>query len=491
MADDLYKHRFYQAALERYVQIADQNPHRLEGDEARLKIGLCLSAQGEAEGARKTFRSLTAGPLQPHALAEEAAVEFSGVEGTDPRRGLQVFADLLDRFPESHARVRAVGVARRAWSVWDRRIFSENLAEDQELCRQLNLLAASTYDPPMQSQLKCWLAACVFMMRLGRYREALESAQTAADRTYARRRGFNRVAYVLTAAALAAGRDDLLPLAHWNLIHVGILRTDWSTSLPMHIAVRGLFPAAAGAPAANLSEKLAADLSLRDAISLYLAAGRPDAAARLAARLGERSAPPQTDLYRTVTPLQESGREDLWKLALDFLASLNAGAIGARIPSEDRRVYADYPRLEATVSARWHLEIEGDLAAAAAALKGVAPPSPHCLFTDTFVLQVMLASLGHVKSPSVAQLSAALEKHLSGTPLDLARMFLGEKEPAPGELWPHPLWRPEWRLWLAIWLAEKGQRERALEVVTPSRDERYGLANCQPGIARLIERLKA
>ncbi|MHC4917087.1 MAG: diguanylate cyclase, partial [Planctomycetota bacterium] len=114
MADDLYKHQFYKAAVERYVQIADQNPHRLEGDEARLKIGLCLAAQGEAEAARKTFRSLASGPLRPHALAEEAAVEFSDAEGTDPRRGLQLFAELLDRFPDSHARVRVVAVARKA-----------------------------------------------------------------------------------------------------------------------------------------------------------------------------------------------------------------------------------------------------------------------------------------------------------------------------------------------------------------------------------------
>ncbi|MHC4914694.1 MAG: hypothetical protein ACYTGB_04310, partial [Planctomycetota bacterium] len=45
MADDLYRHGFSQAALDRYLLVADQNPDRLEGDEARLKIGICLAEQ--------------------------------------------------------------------------------------------------------------------------------------------------------------------------------------------------------------------------------------------------------------------------------------------------------------------------------------------------------------------------------------------------------------------------------------------------------------
>jgi hypothetical protein len=101
----------------------------------------------------------------------------------------------------------------------------------------------------------------------------------------------------------------------------------------------------------------------------------------------------------------------------------------------------------------------------------------------------MLSSLGLLKSPTRAELAASIGKHLAGTPLDLARMFLEQKPPVPGEEWPHPLWRPEWRLWLAIWLEAKGERAAAAEVARPARDNRYGLTNSQPALKKLLARL--
>jgi len=101
----------------------------------------------------------------------------------------------------------------------------------------------------------------------------------------------------------------------------------------------------------------------------------------------------------------------------------------------------------------------------------------------------MLSSLGALGFPGRAELAAAVEKRLAGTALDLARMFLGQKPPTPGELWPHPLWRPEWRLWLGLWLERRGQVEAALEVVRPARDGRWGRTNCQPAIELLLERI--
>jgi hypothetical protein len=72
--------------------------------------------------------------------------------------------------------------------------------------------------------------------------------------------------------------------------------------------------------------------------------------------------------------------------------------------------------------------------------------------------------------------------------LDLAKMFTGEREPCPSPLWPHALWRPEWRLWLAIWLEAKGRNKEAREIVMPAREPLYGLTHCQPAIEALLAR---
>jgi hypothetical protein len=64
-----------------------------------------------------------------------------------------------------------------------------------------------------------------------------------------------------------------------------------------------------------------------------------------------------------------------------------------------------------------------------------------------------------------------------------------EKDPEPNSLWPHPLWRPELRLWLTIWLEAKGEKDKAREIITPSIDNRYGSTHCQPAINKLIQRI--
>src|SRR5262249_10170965 len=92
--------------------------------------------------------------------------------------------------------------------------------------------------------------------------------------------------------------------------------------------------------------------------------------------------------------------------------------------------------------------------------------------------------------PNFEDLNSTASKELAGAELDLVQMFLGLKEPRPGSLWPHPLWRPELRLWLGLWLEAKGNMKVAQEVVLPSHDPHYGLTNSQPTIALFLNRIK-
>jgi hypothetical protein len=116
------------------------------------------------------------------------------------------------------------------------------------------------------------------------------------------------------------------------------------------------------------------------------------------------------------------------------------------------------------------------------------PPGGTTYFREGYLIQLMLASLGYLKSPSLDKLRAEHAHYLSGPMLDMAEMFLELKPPVPGKLWPHPGWRPEWRLWLALWLEAKGRRKEAHAVAAPSHDPRYGLTHCQPSIEALLKR---
>ncbi len=487
MADDLYKHGFHEAAVERYVQIADRNPHRLEGDEARVKIGICNVAQDRSANARRMFRSVDKGPMKPFALAEEAMMDFMEREEAVPRRGLAVLRELFEQHPRSQARLRIVEAAVRARYVGSKVCFdAENRAADLESHCDLDLMAARTYDPPMQSQIRAWLRGANLLMRLGRYREALDESVELSEKTYAQRGAFFPIAYLLSAAAMANGRDDLLPLSHWGISPRSYERFDWTASLGMHLAVRGLLAVSGGrSDLAAIASRITADLGAPSHIAILLAAEGPEFTERILEILRAEPAPLNaTNAFRTVMPLGESGCEELYKAGEAILKEFVKAKMATDAESDARRILAVY-------RARWALEAFGDLPAAAAELEALRPPAPSFPYSDGFVLQVLLSSLGKLESPGRAELTTLIDRHLAGTPLDLARMFLGQKEPIPGEIWPHPLWRPEWRLWLGLWLNENGESEKAREVLLPARDKRYGRANSQPGIARLLEKLNS
>ena len=107
------------------------------------------------------------------------------------------------------------------------------------------------------------------------------------------------------------------------------------------------------------------------------------------------------------------------------------------------------------------------------------------------ILQAFLFSLGYLKSLTKADIEENMRKYLAGTELNLARMFLGYEKPEPNELWPYPLWFPEWRLWLGLWLEAKGETKSARKIIEPAIDKRFGLTNSQPALNALRERLKS
>jgi hypothetical protein len=163
------------------------------------------------------------------------------------------------------------------------------------------------------------------------------------------------------------------------------------------------------------------------------------------------------------------------------------------LSSEAERVrnpkYAETLRTIHTIcEARWALDW-GDMETAAEVLEGVPPPPRTMPFTDGLLLQVLLSTAGALDTPSAEELEKDAEFLLAGTSLDLARIFLGKKDPVPGGMWPDRLWHPEWRLWLALWLEAGGDKGAAREIAEGARDPRYGLTYSQPAIESLLERL--
>ena len=493
LADDLQRNGFHGPAIERYLQIADRNPHRLEGDEARLKIGMCLAAQGKAGEARSTFRSVQAGAMEPFAMAEDAIIDFTGHADGDPLHGLGLFEELARRFPDSPANVRLleanVRVRRLEWHA-GRRVFRRRHEDNLLACRRLTALAIGISPEPMQSHLKCWIELLNCLLSAGRYDEALESAAALRSRIHPSKLNTYPVNQALWCTAIIRNREDLMPGSpseiggHLASHHTGFLSMgDAWDNVPLHLAVRLGCPDAVWAELASQGPTAVFQDWPFSVPGLLLAAGRvDDMLARLAVPPVCREEYAVPALYRQVQALIQSGRQDLREAALAFVDRAERTATAPGTGPLFRRV-------RAMCAARQALEFERDPERAAAELAGLAAPTHDFLSRETVLLQTMLASLGVAGLPGPADAERSAETELAGTMLDLARMFLGKKPAVPGELWPQPLWRTEWRLWLALWLEARGERRAAAEIARPARDPRYGPTNNQPALEALLARL--
>jgi len=323
------------------------------------------------------------------------------------------------------------------------------------------------------------------LLQSGLYEEAHRTALELLEHI-PRRMADYRTSHLMATVSLATGREDRLGalVDKQELYWRSGIAAEWSTAVPAHVAVRaGRVPAFLGEGADRSGQDARGTIDPRLVMDLLLAMRRSeDARSCLESSSEELAKLGCSQLGRTVIAAVESGDEQLFSLGLALVA--RATQLASKPDPQ-----ADPARLMATCQARWQLEIGHDPAAAARALEGLAPPPRAYISRDAFLLQVMLSSLGLLKSPSRAEVEEQVPRCLAGTPLDLAQMFLGRKPPVPGELWPHPLWRNEWRLWLALWLEARGERAAAAEVARPAVDPRYGLINNQPALVALLGRL--
>jgi diguanylate cyclase (GGDEF)-like protein len=447
------------SALACYQEIAAQIPGRLQGSEATLKAGLCVAQMGDLEKGYQILARTAGTVFEPFALAEKAYLQLNERNPGCFKRGMDTFRELFRCFPDSQARIRVYDAAiltGPAHSCPDSRESSI------QVLAELNHLATISFDPPAQSLLSSASRAVTYRTWLGRWKEALREWQIAAARFSEAQQAIQNYNAPFLVLALALDQPELFPR---NIQADGMKgNSDWYTGIILHHAVHF----------SNFDEwysRIRSSGHFRLA-NLLLSLARTDSKNALNGldellnRFGQIDNLDSS--YRLGMVLAESQREDFFKRFLSTYGSTNQDSVR-------------------TTSAYFAVQ-RCEFDAAAKLLTDLYEPT-HMIYACTRVLlQVMLGSLGFLKSPSLEKVRSEARYYLYGTLLDLALIFLGEREPIPNELWPSPHWRPEWRLLLGIWLEAKGRGKEARAIVLPARDPRYGWTHAQPGIEALLER---
>jgi diguanylate cyclase (GGDEF)-like protein len=471
VADELFRHRSYEAALPRYQEFAVQHAGRLQGDEARLKMGLCLQATNRPEEARQVFESLRGSTLEPFALAEMATIDLEDGSGNAPR-GLQTFKEMLQRFPESPARFRINEVSqdnRHHGSHWK----FETMKEDMELCLELDRLARQTNERPVQTQIVCQASVTQCQFSLGRWREALTEIHVFIKKLQPRQIDTHSFRNYLMAVSLANGEVCHMVDLH-ELLRFYTHNVHWPRGMVVHAIALRDGPQAALGQISEFEKNFPnfVGVSLCGLLAALVDSEKEKAAAWVESRILKLNLTHNQSILQVASAIVDAQMDAALE---DFLAS-----------GQDFH-RADDGQTKAILCARLALE-RGQLERAAGILEKRQPPGPRYYCYDGLIHQILLSTLGLLKFPSREELESYYKRVLAGTQRDLAEMFLGLKEPRPGELWPAPLWRPEWRLWLALWLEARGDHKAAREVAAPAIDKRYGLANSQPALQALMER---
>ena len=478
VADEFYKQGYFEAAMERYKQLALRFGGRFEGAEARLKVGACLAKMKRFEEAQQAFGALSGSILEPYALAEEGMLHFRSGPAGDPRVGLERFRTLLARFPGSQA-VAAVLKVREPQRPGSLKA-GLPLDQDCELRLDLYRMMSRVYDPGVLIQARSHDTVCALLLQMGRYEETLRELLAFKDKLLPMHTTLDWRRSNVIAAALANGRDDLLPPdLRWERADAPYV-IPW-TGLTLHRLIRSEDPQKALREILEKPSRLKnydPESSLQDQVLFHLALNRPKDAAKFL----EKSVIPKvrpTDFRTTYLiggALVDARHSQPFQSWIAFLSK-----------HVEILPHSNVARVIALLNARWALE-GGRLEEAARCLQGMTPPPHGFTFNDGLLLQIMLSSLGILTSPIQEELQACYELYLTGTELDLARMFFGMKEARPGKLWPHPLWRPEWRLWLALWQEARRNKPAARELAHSAIDARYGLTHSQPALQALLER---
>ena len=459
-ADRQLEYGHLESALEFYEEIASRVSGRMQGAEATLKAGVCLARLGRVEEAYAVWERTRGTPYEPFALAEKGAIQVEERTPGCVRRSVETFKELFRRFPQSQARHRIFNAGRQTALAAQ---CPDPLQDALTDMLDLNHIAAGSFSPPAQSQLTIAARALHLRLLLGRWSEALHEWQLMIEKCSDAQRSVPNFDASFVILALANGRPDLFPR---QLIHEGWKGfIDWSTGLVLHHAIHW-----------DLLEHwiclLDSEHSLQRLPLLLLTLAKKDAPRALA--IFDRTTGSNAD-------------------QADYDRSYRYGMAAAHSLQDellDRYAHAcqQYHPVLLTTPLAWRALQLRDFDAAAAQMEKEPALQHMMLGRMRILMQALLASLGVLKKTALETVRAECKQSLYGTPLDLAEMFLGERDPVPGPLWPAPLWRPEWRLLLGLWLEAKGRPAEAHAIVAPSRDPRYGWTHAQPGIELLLAR---
>jgi tetratricopeptide (TPR) repeat protein len=473
MADRLFEHGLFQLALSDYENIAASSADRRERLEARLKSGICRVRLGQIKEARRIYATLGNTEFEPFALVETAKLELHSGPANNPQRAVSYFRKLIRKYPQSTVRAQVVPFIYSRL----RTLKTDAKSEEGRLRVRADLeeLGRETCQPTTQFQVQCQVDRTIHLMELGQWKRALRELLDFRARVLPQHYVLVMIEAALLSAALANGREDLLPQSPFDLVRWdgGTIHSNSGTTV--HIPVRrrkvaeflreyeqGRQP--------GLGDKF---LNERTVALAYLSLGGvEDARTQFEKKLFPLAPPGSRNVAMILKAATDSRVTELYRRIFDWLR--NRGDAGSE---------ADKAEL-LTAQAAWALEV-GDLAEAARLLKDV---HFKWSFSRSTLFQLMLASLGLLQNPGVAELKRAAESSLAGVYLNLARMFTGDVPPEPNKLWPHPLWLPELRLWLALWQEARGKRKQAAEIAAAAIDPRYGLTHCQPALQMLIKR---
>ena len=468
MADAYFHSKQFDKAIEMYQELSERLGDRLEGLEAKLKLGLTYAAMGLIPKGRTILQSLRGTVLEPFALAEEAMLDFprQPVAGyvPQPRRGLVLLKKLLSKHPDSPARSCIIDVS----------FHNPNLPDTQERLEflvEVKSLASRSLPHPTMMEIVTHRSSLSVLLNLGHYQRAMDEGLAYQKLLLPGQRDINGARGTLMMAMLALGREDLLTFDPFEIQRWGNYDAEWIGITPVFdLAVRQ-------GKLQQLIERIPQQPTplqdfIRDDMDLtllwaHVALGQVHIANDLfVRRFLARNTHDQSVSIALAAWIEAQKREHFQELA-------------ARVESANPTAALLIPCLRVREAVE-HRDFES----AARLLSGIPADRRDA---SMLVFDALLLSLGVIDGER-AEYKAKAEQELVGVPRDLALMFLGYKDPSPGKNWPHPGFMPRWRLWLALWLEARGKPAAARATVKPSIDPRYGRTHSQPAIEALLAR---
>jgi tetratricopeptide (TPR) repeat protein len=178
-------------AINRYDEIIQAYPDRLEGFEALLKKGFCYAKLGNNPKAIEIFDSLIGTILEPYALAERGMMELPSngeievyrKEG-DYKQAYLSFKALADKFPGHQAVFRILYPCYLLKFVQGSNniLFKKNLEETLSYKIELFKIGLETLSPPSQSQIKCLGSMISHMIVIGSWSRAISCLKEYLDK---------------------------------------------------------------------------------------------------------------------------------------------------------------------------------------------------------------------------------------------------------------------------------------------------------------------